>query len=445
MASVVARKAAIWRSILAEGYHTVAAFSRHVALRFIKDGCFTSAGALSYTTLVSLIPLTAIVLAVLSAFPIFADTRDQMLATLFTNFVPQIGTEIEWWFRYFAGVALKTTAFGVVALAFTSILLLAAIEEQLNAIWRVTAARPWFQRVLIYWTILTLGPILLGVGLSFSGYFDLIAQRMGFSQQLGDLLTRTWFHSLARLLPFVLEAVTLVLVYCLIPNRTVRWREALVGGVIAALLIEPLKIGFGIYILQLSTYRAVYGALAAIPIFLAWMYILWCVILVGAVIAAALPEWRVDESLPKAPVSTPRLGLALALLAELFAQSRRGGMVGTPELAQRMGVNVALVDEHLALLKPKGLVAQTAEGCWVLARQPENVMLMDIYEALKLPLAANWRGDQEEAWHPRVASAIQHIVEGETAALRVPLGPILAEIETSPRRPQPIPSLRRTS
>src|SRR3712207_5324593 len=118
-------------------------------------------GALSYTSLISLVPLVAIALATFSAFPIFEGAREKLLNFVLTNFIPEIGEEAQYWLTYFATSAAHTTAIGVVALAVTAILLLMTIEDQLHVIWKVTTARPWLQRILVYWTLLTLGPLLL--------------------------------------------------------------------------------------------------------------------------------------------------------------------------------------------------------------------------------------------------------------------------------------------
>src|SRR5690349_17429780 len=195
---------------------TTAAFTRYTIGRFVADGCLTGAGALSYTMLVALVPVTAIAIAVLSAFPVFAEMRDQLLATVFRAFVPEVGVEVEWWLRYFAGTSVRTTAIGIVALAITVVLLLATIEDQLHNIWRVKSPRPWLQRILAYWAVLTLGPVLLAVSFSLPSYLDLLAAHTGFdSQALGRAPT---FQTLLRFLPVALETLTFTLVYALIPN-----------------------------------------------------------------------------------------------------------------------------------------------------------------------------------------------------------------------------------
>lgn len=394
-------------------------FVHYAAARFVADGCLTGAGALSYTTLVSLVPLTAIALAVLSAFPIFADIRDQVLTELFQSFVPQVGAEVEWWFRYFAGASVRTTTIGVLALAVTAVLQLATIEDQLHNIWRVKSPRPWVQRILAYWAVLTLGPLLLGASFSLPGYVDLFVRRTGLNASV--LLDEPFARNLVHVLPFLLETVAFTLIYELIPNCSVRWREAMVGGVLAATLIEILKIGFAFYVAYLSTYRAIYGALAAIPIFLLWMYISWAAVLFGAVVAAALPQWRTDEHATGAVPSARRLGLGLALLAELARQSRHGGTIPTTLLAERLGVATTSVDDSLTLLQKADFVAAAADGGWVLARTLDGATLIDLYRALLLPLAGSLRQGTDEPWRERVRPALERVAAAEADALSLPL------------------------
>ena len=275
---------------------TAAAFALYSLRRFNADGCFAASGALSYTTLVSLVPLAVIALGSLSSFPILAPVRERLLGLAMENFVPSIGSQAAWWFRTFADSATQTTAIGAAGIAATGILLLVTVEDQLNLIWRVTAPRPWGQRLLAYWTLITLGPLLIGVSLSLSTYFEIAARQAGFGEQALAWFASSWLHGAARAVPALLEFVALTLLYGLIPNCAVRWRDGALGAVIATLTIEILKVGFSIYIGATSFYSTVYGALAVIPIFLLWMYISWMAVLLGAVVAAALPNWRNDRA-----------------------------------------------------------------------------------------------------------------------------------------------------
>ena len=406
---------------------TAAAFALYSLRRFNADGCFAASGALSYTTLVSLVPLAVIALGSLSSFPIFAPVRDQLLGWVMENFVPSVGAQAAWWFRAFADSATRTTAIGAAGIGATSILLLVTVEDQLNLIWRVTAPRPWVQRLLAYWTLITLGPLLIGVSLSLSTYFEIAARQAGFAEQALAWLASSWLHGLARAVPALLEFIALTLLYGLIPNCAVRWRDGALGAMIATLAIEILKIGFSIYISATSFYNTVYGALAVIPIFLLWMYISWMAVLVGAVVAAALPNWRIDERIGTVPAGGVRLGLSLALIAALARAQRDGETRSTPALAGELGVATTVIDEHIKPLVEAGFAAHTQSGRWVLAWSPESATLHDLYEALHLPLAGRWTEQVSAPWQRQVAPAMDRIVKAETAAMQVTIASLIAE------------------
>lgn len=278
------------RAALALQLHSLGHLAGHVMHRFLEDRCLIGASALSYTTMVSLVPLTAIVLVVFSGFSQFGDARDRLLGLILENFAPNVGDGAVAWFTSVAGNAAKTTAIGVVALIVTAILLLATVEEHLHFIFRVQKQRSWGQRVLAYWTVLTLGPILIGVMLSVSGGIDSAVQALGLSPVATSSTARAWSDGLGHLLPPALELIVFTLLYRLIPNRKVIWRACIAGGAVAAILLEILKLGFGIYIDHMSSYSTIYGALAGIPIALLWMYIFWAVVLLGAEVAVCTAD-----------------------------------------------------------------------------------------------------------------------------------------------------------
>src|ERR1700730_10206458 len=410
-------------------------FSRYALHRVSRDGCFSASGALSYTTLVSLVPLGVIVLGILSAFPNFAGARQELLAAVFRNFVPAISEQAAWWFEYFAGSAAQATAIGIIGIAGTGVLLLVTVEDQLNALWRVTTPRPWGQRLLAYWTLITLGPLLIGMSLTLSTYLDTAARRAGFDPEPIYQFASGWPHLLARIVPFLLELIACTLLYCIIPNCAVRWRDGLLGAAVAAIAIEILKIGFGIYVGSLTAYQTVYGALAAIPIFLLWMYVSWTAVLLGAVVAANLATWRVDERLAHLSTGGVRLGFSLALIAALARAQRRGIACRTAQLAAELGVATSVIDEHLQQLTRAGFAAPTQAGGWVLAWNPDTATLHDLYEALDLPLAGRWRAHPLAPWQVQVAPAMERIVKAEAAAMRVTLADLLAEVRASAPSP----------
>src|ERR1700675_1105284 len=341
-------------------------FSLYALHRFNRDGCFAASGALSYTTLVSLVPLGVIVLGILSVFPNFAPVRQELLGLIFRNFVPAISEQAAWWFEYLAGSAAQATAIGVIGIAGTGILLLVTVEYHLNALWRVPTRRPWGQRVLAYWTLMTLGPLLVGMSLTLSTYLDTAARHAGLDPEALAQYASFWPHFLVRLVPMLLELISCTLLYCLIPNCAVRWRDGVLGAAVAAVAVEILKLGFAIYIGAMSSYQTVYGALAAIPIFLLWMYVSWLAVLLGAVVAANLPTWRIDERLAHLTGGGVRLGFSLALIAALARAQRRGATCRTVMLARELGVATSVITEHLQHLVRAGFAAPTQDGAWVL-------------------------------------------------------------------------------
>jgi membrane protein len=432
---MIAARIGVRNGVLREKLAATLTFCRYVLHRFSRDGCFAAAGALSYTTLVSLVPLGVIALGILSAFPNFAAVRQELLALVFRNFVPAISEQAAWWFEHFAESAAQATAIGIIGIAATGVLLLTTVEDQLNALWRVTTPRPWSQRIVAYWTLMTLGPLLIGMSLTLSTYLDTVARRAGLDPQALAQYTSSWPNFLARLVPFVLELIACTLLYCLIPNCQVRWRDGARGAAVAAVAIEILKIGFAIYIGAMSSYQTVYGTLAAIPIFLLWMYVSWLAVLLGAVVAANLPTWRVDERLAQLSGGGVRLGFSLALIAALARAQRQGASCRTTRLAAELGIATSVVDEHLQRLARAGFAAPTQDGAWVLGWSPETATLHDLYLALGLPLAGSWVARPLAPWQVQVAPAMERIVKAEAAAMRVTLAVLLAEIRAPAASP----------
>ncbi len=266
-------------------------------------------------------------------------------------------------------------------------------------------------------------------------YVDLVARHTGFDAN--GLWEEPATHRLLHALPFLLETLAFTLIYALIPNCSVRWREATLGAVIAAGLVELLKICFALYVSYFSTYRVVYGALAAIPIFLLWMYVVCSVVLFGAVVAASLPQWWADTHAPDVAPAAHRLGIGLSLLAELSAQTWRGGSLSTGTLAERLGVATTVIDDDLTMLRQGGFVAAVADGGWVLARSLEGATLIELYRALGLPLAASLSEEADSAWQRRIGPAIERIAAAEGTALALPLSDLVAAgspITPFPRR-----------
>lgn len=259
---------------------------RSLAQRFLRDRCLERAAALSFTTVMSLIPAAAISLAFLSAVPSASEIRIGVEELMTRHLLPHAGEVAISAFRDFLARAGHLTGWSLAGLAATALMMLATINRAFDTIWRVTRRRPLLIRLLAYWAILTLGPLFIGGALSLSGLLSAAGVRYGgatFERSVG------W---ITPLLPFLLECSAFALLYWVVPNRPVARRDAICGGVIAALLFEGAKHGVALYIFYFPTYDAIYGTLAAIPVFLIWIYASWIAVLIGAETAALLPEWR---------------------------------------------------------------------------------------------------------------------------------------------------------
>src|SRR5262249_42103901 len=263
-----------------------ALFLRTLVRRFLDDLCLERAAALSYTAVLSLVPAVAVSLAFLSALPQSDALRSDVEDLLARHLMPNASEAAAEAFHTFIGKAAGLSALGFLGLAFTTMMLLITVNSAVDTIWRVTRPRPLMIRLLAYWAILTMGPMLMGIALSISGLLLATGERYAgeaFAWSIG------W---ITPIVPFLLQAAAFTLLYYVVPNCPVASRDSLAGGVVAALLFEGAKHGFALYIIWFPTYNAIYGTLAAIPVLLAWIYLCWIATLVGAELAAALPEWR---------------------------------------------------------------------------------------------------------------------------------------------------------
>lgn len=258
-------------------------FATRVWLRFFEDHVQTNAAALAFTSVLALVPAAAVMFSMLSVFPVFQDWSLALERFVYDNLVPATGELVQSHLQEFIGQTGRLTAFGLLFLLVSALLLLFTIEETLNKIWRVENSRSVVQRLLSYWAVLTLAPLLMGASLSLTSY--LVSTALQGEGNVAE--ARSWFLSL---LPFLFEAMAFVLLYTAVPNKPIRFLHALAGGMVAAMLFEITKRSFTWYISNFHSYEIIYGALSSIPIFLLWIYLSWLVVLVGAEITAALGE-----------------------------------------------------------------------------------------------------------------------------------------------------------
>jgi len=278
-------------------------FVRQVVKRFEQDRCQRVAGALSFTAVLAIVPLTAVMLAVLSLAPGFSTWMTVIQDFIYSNFVPAAGEVVQKYLTQLASKAGRLTAVGLMFLMVTAIMLMATIEQAFNDIWRVTNTRKLVHRFLTYWALLTLGPILVAVSLT-------LTSKLFTLPFLGRAEITLLREVLDVVLPLVFEFGAVVLLYTVVPNVPVLWRNALAGGLFAAVLLEVAKYLFAAAMKYFTTYQVIYGAIAALPIFLVWIYISWVIILLGAIVTATLNDWQLTGKISKAgrprPPAIPR-------------------------------------------------------------------------------------------------------------------------------------------
>lgn len=384
------------------------AFSRLVGRRFASDGGMRIAASLSYTSLLALVPLGTIAFAVLKAFPVFDDIRDRMQSLVFETFLPETIANVQEYFVSFVGKASGLTAIGIVALAVISIMLLATIEAALNDIFRVKSKRAFIPRMMMFWAVMTMGPLLMGASLSLATYLFALTQTVG-----GDQFTGFgWL--MTSLMPSVLAMFAFTVFYAIVPYRPVKIKHALIGGISAGILFAFVRKGFALYVSAFPAYQTLYGALSTVPIFLIWMYLSWAVVLIGAEIAAAMPEWgkmRAVQAYRDLPPAA-RLEAAVQVLEILWRQSREGqaGDSGETELEGSVGEHTA---DTLDELRQAGFVALSQNEQWLLARDLSKLTLAELAHGLKLaPNPAELSRGGSEAWQPRLKAALERSTDG---------------------------------
>jgi membrane protein len=323
----------------------------------------------------------AVVLSLFTAFPLFTEFSDALQTFMSTNLMPPtVSDTIMTYLNEFAAQATRLTAIGGGFLVLTVVFLITSVESAFNTIWRVDRQRRMTHRILVYWAILTLGPVLTGASLYATAFLA--------RESLGLLANTPIFLAIAlKLLPGLLGAFAFAALFIVVPNTRVNRRDALVGGVISALILETMKIGFGYYVASFSTYTMIYGAFAALPVFLIWVYLCWLGILIGALVAANLPLLRLGRLDPDV---RPGAALMDALSILKVLSEARGNIppgCSHTEFIKRLRLPLNTLEQRLECLTTMGLVAVAPgekNARWLLACDPERTTLGPLVDQLVL-------------------------------------------------------------
>lgn len=412
------RRLARARRIAHQARGAAQSFAPYLWQRFQADGCTAIAASLSYTSLLSMVPMLAIGLALFAAFPAFASLRGDLINVLANNLAPDLADVATTYLQGFVDKAGQTSAVGVVGIIVTALLLINNIQVAFDRVWGVTSQRSRLHRFPIYWVLLTLGPLLFGASLSITTYVFSMAGSADFYG------VSTGMKILTGFLPFLFETVGFSLFYRLMPTRPVRLRDAIAGAAVAALLFEVLKGSFGLYLRHFGGYQVIYGALATIPIFLVWTYLVWVTVLIGAEVAAALPEWRSGRRVVGAMARrSDLLSLALGTLAELARSQQHGGGQRIEQLIVALAADPGRMLAVLDQMKVARLVARSDNNRWILARDLESYTLYDLCRDLGLAL-----GDADEEIVPLIKPLMDQISDTEKAGMNTSIGAALRGI-----------------
>jgi membrane protein len=402
----------LWRERLRDRARTVS-FGRFLWRRFLDDRLFQAAGSLAYTTVFALVPAAIVVFGVLSAFPVFGEWKDRLSEYIFAHFVPSAASAVQGYLLQAAGAAGQLTAAGVIALVVSLLITLHSVEQIFNQIWRVASSRPKFTRFLVYWTVLTLGAMVAAASLAISVRFFALPL---FQTAEGRALA----SSLLALAPVAIEFVAIVLLYRVVPHHPVRMRHALPGALLAVVLLELVRWGLSAYLGGFQSYERIYGSTVAfLPIFLLWIYLCWVSILLGASLASSIAAFRYQPAWVRLPVGYELYAL-LRLLGR-FQLARRDGR-GLDEdqiLALEPMLTDSLLQQMLCELERIRLVRRDELGHWLLARDLDEVPLMELYEHCQL------RVPVDDSPLPGRDDALGQVASQALDELRLPLRAML--------------------
>ena len=353
--------------------------------RFREDRLGLTASSLTFTTTMALVPFFTVALAVFTAFPMFSKLQASLQGWLVQSLIPDaIARQVLGYLTQFAGKASRLGAAGVAALFVTALALVLTIDRTLNSIWRVKRPRPFGQRVLIYWAVMTLGPLLVGASLSITSY--LISASRGLVTAMPGAV-----QLLLDVIQFGLLAGGLAALYRYVPNTPVRRGHALAGALFAAVGLEVARRLLAVYLGKVPTYSLVYGAFATLPILLVWIYIAWLIVLWGAVIAAYLPT-LVKGTTRRASAHGWQFQLALEVLRELHAvrtTPQRG--LSAAALAEALDVEKLQLEPVLETLAGLDWIARineleaADETRYILLADPKATALAPLMRELLLP------------------------------------------------------------
>ena len=350
-------------------------FFKLLVKNYSEDGCQSTAAALTYQTLFAVVPLLTITYTVLEAFEAFSGVGDVLQDFVFDNVVPASVSVVQEYIQEFSSQAMSLTGPSLIVVGVTAFLMMHTIEKSFNDIWRIKEPREGFQRILMYWAILTLGPVLMFLGLASTTYLFSL-----------PIITGVGASTLLGVVPLVLNTALFTLMYVAVPNCQVPIRHSVIAAAVVAIGFELVKQLFG-RVLGMTDFAVIYGTYAAVPLFLIWLYVSWTIVLFGAELNKNMGLFRSRRS----PKMEPPLVQILIILHEFFRCHRVGEVVTDRTitgLSHR--VDMQAWHDYKSRLLTLGLIRVVDKGGLVLSKDLNEVTLWSLYKDLPWPLPAGF-------------------------------------------------------
>jgi len=354
-------------------------FVQELYRRYLQNETSLAASSLAYTSLLALVPLMAVLVTVFSAMPLFEDASITLQNFIFNNFVPASGEVIQTYILGFVEKVRSATATMFMAVFVTSLIMMQTMEKALNRIFSTKPSGRFTKKVLMYWAVLTMGPLLVGGGIAMS---SIVLQYSAFAGVKTFLL---------KVLPLLTSTIGFFLIYLIVPNTKIKWRHALAGAIFSAVLFELAKMGFAFYVSAIPTYEKIYGALATIPLFLIWLFLSWNIVLLGGTVTATLSSsrWRVRTRDYR---SNQRFLVLLTILQQLRKASYDGRTLGYEDIYKSMTfVPDNELTAQLSWLLDQHIISLDNEGDYLLQKDLSYLSWREFYTAgdFKIPLQAD--------------------------------------------------------
>ncbi|KAA8733332.1 YihY family inner membrane protein [Acinetobacter qingfengensis] len=352
-------------------------FLLFVIKRFEADRCREQAGALTYTTLFAVVPMLTVFLVIVSSINALQPARQQLQVWIYSNFLPKSSIAFDKALDAFTEKSSNLTVIGIIFLFITTVMMLSSIEEAFNRIWRVRQSRGGIVGFMRYWTIISLGPIILGTAFVLSSTvtsMNLLSNTVeGYELDFAFILSAT---------SFALTCIGISLLYWTIPNRSVPIRSAFIAGIITGIVFTLIKHLFGFIMSNFTSYQLVYGAFAAVPIFLLWIYTSWVVLLFGVELSYGITAFHSDKTITRHPIL-----MLLDILNLFYQKQQEGKAVKDEEALDILGRGeIGRWPYYIELLEKQHLIARTENDEYALIRNLSQVDFWSFVSELPYPL-----------------------------------------------------------